>query len=183
MQSTKEPSLSTTAFPTRLYNILEKAETDGYSSIVSWLPNGNGFKVHNRMAFETTVLPQHFTAVKYKSFQRQLHLYYFRRVKRGTEKGGYVHPFLRRGKPEFCHMIRRSRRQSSKRSTKLQMTTKCTMEGLRICKHVTTLKSMIKCEPTPLCSLEEVHSETLPSWQHTFDIQDTRETIDRKSVV
>merc|ERR1719506_289194 len=31
-------------FPKRLYDVLEKAEEGGYDHIISWLPDGSGFK-------------------------------------------------------------------------------------------------------------------------------------------
>ena len=111
------PSHINRRFPLRLYQILEQADTNEDSNIISWLPSGNGFKVHHRTAFETKILRQHFTAIKYKSFQRQLHLYGFKRILMGMDRGGYVHPFLVRGHPEECELIRRSKQTHKRRKS------------------------------------------------------------------
>lgn len=44
---------------------------------------------------------------KYSSFQRQLNLYGFRKLVRGEEAGGYMHPLFERGKPEQLSQVRR----------------------------------------------------------------------------
>lgn len=44
---------------------------------------------------------------KYSSFQRQLNLYGFRKLVRGNEAGGYMHPLFERGKPEQLSQVRR----------------------------------------------------------------------------
>jgi HSF-type DNA-binding len=57
-------------FPWKLHELLSKAEDNGHESIISWLPGGKAFKVHNKMDFTTKILPTLFNATKYKSFQR-----------------------------------------------------------------------------------------------------------------
>jgi hypothetical protein len=44
------------SFPTKLYNLLETADP----SIVGWLTNGKGFRVHDMDRFITDILPQFF---------------------------------------------------------------------------------------------------------------------------
>lgn len=44
---------------------------------------------------------------KYSSFQRQLNLYGFRKLVRGNEAGGYMHPLFERGKPGQLNQVRR----------------------------------------------------------------------------
>ena len=61
------------SFPVKLHRLLNTAHEEGLEWIVSWLPNGNGFKVHKPQEFVESVLPRFFTKqTKYKSFQRQL---------------------------------------------------------------------------------------------------------------
>lgn len=39
------------SFPFKLHQMLSEAEKDGKESIVSWLPNGEAFKVHKKDKF------------------------------------------------------------------------------------------------------------------------------------
>lgn len=59
-------------FPWQLHDMLHDAEADGFTDIVSWEEGGRSFRVHDRNAFITTILPSYFHGQKhYKSFQRQ----------------------------------------------------------------------------------------------------------------
>jgi hypothetical protein len=51
--------------------MLTAAHKDGRDDIVSWLPDGEAFKVHNVVDFVSDILPSFFKQTKYKSFQRQ----------------------------------------------------------------------------------------------------------------
>ena len=75
-------------FPITLYRLLENAEQEKtFSSIISWLPTGEGFIVHNQEKFAKHIIPFYFRQSKYKSFQRQLNLYGFDRMRAGPFKG------------------------------------------------------------------------------------------------
>jgi hypothetical protein len=76
-----------TPFPWRLHEMLEEMEYSGESKIVSWLPDGETFKVHDPQGFTKKIIPSWFKHKCYKSFQRQLHLYGFMRVLAGPRKG------------------------------------------------------------------------------------------------
>ncbi len=66
-------------FPSKLYEMLESVESLGYSHIVCWLPHGESFKVVDPTQFMDLVVPKFFKATKYRSFQRQLNLWGFKR--------------------------------------------------------------------------------------------------------
>lgn len=66
-------------FPAKLYEMLEAVDTLGLSHAVSWLPHGRSFQVKDPTQFMHLVVPQFFKATKYRSFQRQLNLWDFRR--------------------------------------------------------------------------------------------------------
>jgi hypothetical protein len=69
------PYSITKQFPWRLHNMLERAESLGLDWIVSWLPDGKSFKVHDAQRFESSLMGQFFNQTRYKSFQRQLNLW------------------------------------------------------------------------------------------------------------
>ena len=75
-------------FPTKLFVMLQDAEAEGFTDVVSWVkPNETTFRVHKRSDFETRILPKYFKMKKYKSFTRQLHNYCFGCVNKGPETG------------------------------------------------------------------------------------------------
>ena len=76
-------------FPFRLHKMLSDVEERGDASIVSWMPDGLHFKVHNPKRFVEEIIPKAFKQKSLKSFQRQLHLYGFQRVQDGPNKGAY----------------------------------------------------------------------------------------------
>ena len=52
-------------------------------------------------------MPLYFKQTKFKSFQRQLNLWGFARIKEGVDKGAVFHRFFVRGRPDLCYrMIR-----------------------------------------------------------------------------
>ena len=57
-------------FPSRLYQLLEDSETEGNTDIISWMPDGRSFKVHNKERFESELMPRYFGSSKYRSFQK-----------------------------------------------------------------------------------------------------------------
>jgi hypothetical protein len=67
-------------FPHRLQHMLEDVEKRGKQDIVSWMPCGKLFKVHNPAQFVKEVAPVYFNLTQYKSFKRQLLNYGFVRA-------------------------------------------------------------------------------------------------------
>jgi hypothetical protein len=74
--------------------MLQEMAKVGAESIVSWQPHGTAFRVHQPDVFARTVMRRYFKQTQYKSFQRQLHIYGFRRIGKGMDKGAYVHPMF-----------------------------------------------------------------------------------------
>eukprot|EP00980_Cylindrotheca_fusiformis_P021347 scaffold8235_cov113-Cylindrotheca_fusiformis.AAC.1 len=100
-------------FPWRLHQMLEETERESRqgieltTNVVSWLPDGLHFRVHDSKAFMTRVVPRYFKQKSYKSFQRQLHIYGFKRVLKGAYRGGYFHPKFIKGQRKLTHEIDR----------------------------------------------------------------------------
>ena len=59
-------------FPQKLFKLLEEADLKGYSSIVSWLPDGKAFCVHKPKAFCEKIMKAYFNQTKFNSFTRQV---------------------------------------------------------------------------------------------------------------
>lgn len=106
----QDPNLPSSKLPFawKLYEMLEtvhKSKTD--TDIVSWVDNGEAFKVHDLKRFVDEIVPTYFKQSKYKSFQRQLYFYGFTREtssagKNGHTPGSYRHPMFVRGKKTLC---------------------------------------------------------------------------------
>jgi hypothetical protein len=92
--------------------MLDDVAKEGKDSIVSWLPDDTGFRVHKPKDFEVHILSKYFGNIKYKSFTRQLNIYSFQRVsgdKTSAHYGAYCHNFFVRGKENFCLRMNRQR--------------------------------------------------------------------------
>jgi hypothetical protein len=99
-------------FPWKLHQLLVDVERAGLGSIISWLPDGQSFRVYDQKAFIALILPHYFNITKYKSFLRQLNVYGFERIAADTtnllSRGGYSHIYFDRGEPNLCvNIIRR----------------------------------------------------------------------------
>jgi hypothetical protein len=123
------------AFPWRLHGMLGAAAQEGFENIVSWQPCGLAFKVHDTRIFTESIMPRHlFNQTQYKSFQRQLNIYGFRRLTSGSKKGAYTHEFLIRGKPEVCRfMVRTKIKEKGSRPTKLGSRSSTNLVGQSSC--------------------------------------------------
>ena len=102
-------------FPLKLHALLNDAEEQGFDGMVSWLPCGKMFLVISPANFEAFIIPRYFNQKHYKSFQRQLNIYGFQRIRDGDHKGAYVHQAFVRDRPELCRfMVRTTVRGTSK---------------------------------------------------------------------
>jgi hypothetical protein len=101
------PYGSNEPFPEKLYRLLVDAERNGNDSIISFTPDGCSFKIHRRELFIQTVSPTYFRQAKVTAFVRQLNFYGFEKVLEGPNRGGFEHPYFRRGYPELLFKIER----------------------------------------------------------------------------
>jgi hypothetical protein len=95
-------------FPRILHQLLGEASFKDFEQIVSWLPCGRVFRVHDIKKFQKTILCTYFNQTRYRSFLRQLNIYGFKRIPIGIEKKrGYTHPMLNREDISLCRFITR----------------------------------------------------------------------------
>ena len=94
-------------FPLKLHDMLEYCKDNNMQHVAAWQPDGTSFAVHDPEAFTSEVIHRFFRQSHFKSFQRQLHIYGFKRVRKGVNKGGYFHRLFLRGARDMArHMIR-----------------------------------------------------------------------------
>jgi HSF-type DNA-binding len=62
------------AFPMKLFTILERAGEEGYQDIISWQPHGRCFIIRNQSLFEARILPKYYSVNRSKvsAFLRQV---------------------------------------------------------------------------------------------------------------
>jgi hypothetical protein len=94
-------------FPQKLHQLLEETQKNGQWDVISWLPDGKSFKVHDKEEFIRNIMPSFFDLTKYKSFQRNLNLWGFTTVPKGPEKGKCSNPYFLRGFPLYCKAMKR----------------------------------------------------------------------------
>lgn len=62
-----------------------------FSHIISWMPHGRAWKVHNAHAFVEEVVPRYFEYTNYNSFIRLVNAWGFRRLLKGPDRNSYYH--------------------------------------------------------------------------------------------
>jgi hypothetical protein len=93
-------------FPMKLHKLLADLEArEGGQEIASFLPNGWAFRVNKPRAFEG-IMKDYFHMSMFPSFQRQLLLYKFKRIKKGKDKGAYFHDLFQNGNPNMSTYMR-----------------------------------------------------------------------------
>lgn len=93
-----------TWFVNRLFDMLENADANGISDIISWQPHGRCFMMRDQSKLNA-ILPLHFNVTKTSSFLRQLNIYGFSRVARGTDRGGYYHELFLQNRRHLAQRI------------------------------------------------------------------------------
>ena len=94
-------------FPVKLHKLIEYSERYGFSSIISWMPHGRSFKIHDEDAFVKNVMPYFFYQTKITSFVRQLRMYGFHKIKgkSNADRGSHYHELFLRSRSGLCDGI------------------------------------------------------------------------------
>jgi hypothetical protein len=104
--SSSQTSFAMPQFPSKLHEMLDEAEKNGFHHAVGWLPGGKSFGIHDPDAL-VPILKLYFKQTKYKSFLRQLQNYGFHRVVRGPKQGICSHEFFVKGRRSLCLKMKR----------------------------------------------------------------------------
>ena len=86
--------------------VLDRGDMD---SVITWLPHGRSFIVRHSQKLKEIVLPRFFKQSKFMSFTRQLNLWGFKRITKGTDAGAYYHELFLRGRPLLSTLMRRQK--------------------------------------------------------------------------
>ncbi|KAL7530440.1 hypothetical protein ACHAXR_003498 [Thalassiosira sp. AJA248-18] len=97
------PVTNTKNFPETLFDIISMPE---HAHIISWMPHGKSFIIHDKHLFAAMILPRYFDGAKFTSFTRRLKRWSFVRSPRGPELGAYSNPYFARDDPELVEKMR-----------------------------------------------------------------------------
>lgn len=94
-------------FPYKLYAMLEESEKNGTTSVISWLPDGNWFAIHDPGKFSKEIMNDYLPFKTYAAFVEELYRYGFQKpASRQQDEVFYHHRFIRRNK-NMCLKLRR----------------------------------------------------------------------------
>jgi len=98
------------AFAYILFELVEHESDD----VISWSADGKGFKIEDIDKFTSSLLQKYYRHENFPSFQRQLNLYGFRKLKQGPYRGSYFHPSFVKNKRELLSNVKRPRQAPKK---------------------------------------------------------------------
>jgi hypothetical protein len=95
--------------------MLQEATEKNFTDVISWLPGGKTFKVHNIVAFQKKVCGKYFKSTKLMSFSDSLRKWGFCRLweASGMERNAYYHCLFQEGKPQLCRHYSRFQMQNA----------------------------------------------------------------------
>jgi len=105
-------------FPRRLYKMLQSESGRSSPDMISWSESGGAFRIANVSIFSSLVLPMYFRTSKFSSFQRNLNLYGFHKIRRGPDTDMYAHPAFLRGRPELLSQLKKSTHTTADNKTR-----------------------------------------------------------------
>jgi len=163
--STKLPMCYNLLFPQKLRRILSDAESNvaaGWDKVISWLPDGKGFKIHDSKRFAAEIMPRYFGSSKFRTFQRSLNLWEYKTSLVGSSRGVCSHPMFQRDSPELCEGMKRviRKRKCIKQEAPSEATAARQRQETNTAQHASPL-------PSPLSS----------SYHHENRINDNDEAV------
>lgn len=89
-------------FLVRLRVMLNDAPREGNQFVVSWLPHGKAFMIHDRSNFSDSIMPKYFKS-KFTSFRQSLRNHGFAQMGGNSwDEGAYYHKLFIRDQPLLC---------------------------------------------------------------------------------
>ena len=120
-------------------------------------------------------MPLYFSQTRYKSFQRQLNFYGFKRIKEGKNKGMYWNELFRRDKPEMCCAVTRSNLACPNGFGSRHQDNG--FEQYRLHPHALLVGSRNDCSPRDQTGHGEADQEVQEKWMHATGSEETNRLI------
>ncbi|CAJ1934513.1 unnamed protein product [Cylindrotheca closterium] len=90
----------------RIHDMLEDADREGNTEVVSWQSHGRSFRIHKESEFVDKIMPRYFKA-RLDSFKRWLRAWGFVRQTEGVDRGAWYHRYFVRGVTTLCKNMTR----------------------------------------------------------------------------
>ena len=98
-------------FPARLHHLLTMSENNegenDISNIISWLPHGKSWIIHDKREFAMVLLRPHFNFNRFETFSYHVRAWGFQLMKDGPEVNSYYNEKFIRGKPRLVESMER----------------------------------------------------------------------------
>ena len=104
MEVNEKPEEEEQRFPQLLRMILND---ERHSSVISWCNDGKSFAIHNQSVFENEIIPSYFLTKRWRSFQKQLNIYGFKKYL--GKRRVYYHPYFVEDKPSVMASMKREK--------------------------------------------------------------------------
>jgi len=135
-------------FPRRLYKMLQSESGRSSPDMISWSESGGAFRIADVSIFSSLVLPMYFRTSKFSSFQRNLNLYGFHKIRRGPDTDMYAHPAFLRGRPELLSQLKKSTHSADKTRPPPKLEPVPLMDDPKVSQH--GKENVEKCEEQEL---------------------------------
>ena len=100
----KERSSKALRFPELLWTILNEEQ---HLSLISWQNDGRTFVIYDQSQFAAIVMPLYFQTTEWRSFQKQLNIYGFRKV--NERRRVYCHQYFVKDEPVLMTLMKREK--------------------------------------------------------------------------
>eukprot|EP00934_Nitzschia_sp_Nitz4_P005173 Nitzschia sp. Nitz4//scaffold11_size288233//106264//107757//NITZ4_000762-RA/size288233-snap-gene-0.44-mRNA-1//-1//CDS//3329534038//5163//frame0 len=155
-------------FPVVVHRMINDAETQNASDMMSWAVGGGSFRVNENHPDLPTFLERYFRHSKYSSFQRQLNTYGWSKMKFGPHAGMfYQQGFQKEATIDELVMIRRG---GSKPEDEPPPTTRSTTENRRR-GHFEPRSATLRTEVSTSAAAEGDHGVSLTSEPGTIPLK------------
>lgn len=157
-------------FPRRLYKMLQSESGNPSHTMIKWSESGGAFQIADIPRFSSLVLPMYFRTSKFSSFQRNLNLYGFSKVRKGPDTDMYRHPAFLRGRPELLSQLKKS---THCKSTILEGkgSTRCPRENAEKCDRGIATRMVSPCS-SKFTELERYHNQSIV--RPSIDVKDKK---------
>ena len=143
-------------------------------NIVSWLPQGNGFTIHDKKQFEQVILPKFMKKIHYSSFTRRMNRWNFVLYNVSHTSSRYFHPQFIKGDYDSAREMTPEPQKQWRRTKDGEWETREPLASRNAERATTnqTLRDGTDAHQAPLPTIKKSNRETYyphPSWGYHYE--------------